>query len=179
MTDEELVVIRIRKSLRERLVNLAKKKDTTLTALTNDAAEVYLQENEYTFQDFLDVLKNHPTLRVYVEMIKKEFTGCPSNLCKTIIDIIKGRNAQILSETFDTINEKIESFEKKKIHGIFLHFSMLKPDIRRVNDTLASLQEFVKLGIISGADIHEVDKAEDEKVLLFISYKKEGEDAKK
>ncbi len=89
VTERDTVVTRIRKDLRERLSSLADKRNTTILSQLNKATEEFLQNNEYNFNDLLNVIEEIPTLRIHMELLKKEFEGCPSNLCKGLISIIK------------------------------------------------------------------------------------------
>ena len=117
----EVMVMRVEKKLKERLNKLAEKRKATLTSITSEALLKFLEQEEYNFDDFMDIIQKIPSLNLHKEMIQKEMRGCPAVICKQIIDIINNNNAFVFEEEFETINKKINSLENPKsdISGIF------------------------------------------------------------
>ena len=169
---ENYVITRIREDLRSRLSNLAQKKNTTITALTNKAVETFLEENEYTFEDIEKVIDQADSLRVYKEIIKKELEDCPSSTCKDLLDIIK--NTILFQESFETIRDRINSLDKKDLFGIFLHISMKNFEINKVNEITSYLKGYIETNSIK-ASAGTAKNAITNKILLFASYDKKGE----
>jgi predicted DNA-binding protein len=178
--DKETLVMRIEKNLKERLENLSSKRKETLTYLTSEALKKYLEENEYTFNDVLDVVEKIPSLRIQKEKIKSEIKGCPSDMCKQIINTINNKQVFLFEEDdFDALVDRIRNLEKKNLYGIFIHITSEKQeDINKVNESLQEITEILKesklnLGAGMKGNNHK-------KILLFVSYnKKESDDEKK
>jgi len=177
--DDELVIIRVRRDLRKRLSNLAKKKETTITSLSNLAIKKFLNTEEYTFQDLMRVIDKISTIKLHREMIMKELSECHNLECKDIIEIIKDKKAFLFEEKLEDIIKKIESLKKSKLSGLFIHFSMKKLDVNQLNEVMnkiGDIFEEIEMDIRARAKISKEDK-----ILLFVAYdkKEEGEDSGK
>lgn len=171
---KEVIVMRIEKKLKERLNKLSEKRKATITSLTSDAIKRFLEQEEYNFDDFLNLVKKIPSLNLHEEMIKKEMGGCPPIICKQIIDIIGVDNAFVFEEKFETINKKITSLEKSNISGIFLHFSIQENHTNEINEIMKNVVNIFENKIKSGAVIKQNPQS-DNKILLFVVYnKKDG-----
>ena len=172
--EKEVVVMRINKELKKRLDGLAKKRDATLTSLTNDAITKFLDSEEYNFQDLLEIINTMPSLKASVEKISQEMKGCPSFVCKQIIDIIKGKQVFLYEEDFNSIQQRLEKIDQKNLEGVFLHLTIKGNEINKINETLKKANEILnkikpKIGVGAKSNDHE-------KVLLFLAYnKKEGD----
>lgn len=177
---QNFVVTRIREDLRDRISDLAKKKGATLTSLINLAVERLLEQEEYTFEDFLKVAEEIPSLRLHQELIKKEMKECPPGVCKELIEIIKDKDAFIFEESFENIKKKIDSLEKPNLYGTYLHISIKENHTNQINDILKHMANtFKNSKIRGGAAIRQGKDVEGDKILLFVAYnKKEGENGK-
>ena len=123
----------------------------------------------------MDIVQKIPSLNLHKEMIQKEMVDCPAVICKQIIDIIdKNDNSFVFEEKFETINKKINSLEKSKsnISGIFLHFSVQKNHTNEVNEIMKNILNLFGDKIKSGGVIRQNEQL-DNKILLFVIYKKE------
>jgi len=172
--EKEVVVMRIDKSIRDRLDKLAEKRKATLTSLTNDALERFLDAEECTFQDLLEIIETIPSLRVSVNKITQEMKGCPPFICKQMIEIIKGKQVFLYEESFDSIEKRMKELDKKNLDGIFMHLTIKGDQINKINETLKKVTEILKgneirIGVGAKGNDHE-------KILLFAAYgKKECE----
>lgn len=169
---KETLVMRIEKSLKDRLEDLSFKRNETLTHLTSEALKKYLEENEYTFKDVLDIVDSIPALKINKEKIKSEIKGCPANMCKQIIDIIKSKQVFLFEEEdFDALVKRIQNLEKKNLYGIFIHItSKNQEDINKVNESLQKISDILKDTKLNlGAGMKGNDHS---KILLFVSYNK-------
>jgi len=180
---EELTVMRARKDYRDRLVHLANKRKQTLTAITNEALEKFLIEQEYTFDDLLKVIDTIPSLKVSIDKIKSEIPiECPALICKQIIETIKDKQVFLFEESLDTLVDRIENLNKINLYGVFIHITTKGEQLNKVNEILKKITEILKNKIINLGAIGAGMKGNDhDKVLLFVSYnKKEGDgDGKK
>jgi len=168
--EKDVVVMRIAKTLKERLDKLSKKRKSTLTFLTNEALERYLDMEEFTFEDLLAVMQDISSLSPSVEKIKNEMKGCPAPICKRIIEIIKDKQVYLFEDTISTIEERIKNLEKQNMYGMFIHFTMKNDEINKINETLQKITEFIKidkikLGVGARGNDHE-------KILIFVAYNK-------
>lgn len=179
-TKKETLVMRIEKDLKDRLDDLAFKRKETLTYLTSTALKKYLEENEYTFRDFLDIVDKIPALKIHKEKIKSEIKGCPPSMCKQMIDTIKDKQVFFFEEkTLDTIIKRIIDIEKNGLYGIFISITAkAQKNINKVSETLQKINEILegkKINLGAGMKGNDHDK-----ILLFVSYnKKESKDGKK
>ena len=91
---------------------------------------------------------------------------------KGIIDIIKDREVLLFQEDFNSIKTRAEKINKEGIYGIFIYFKFKDLDINRMNEVLSNFksQKGKKIQLKIGA--RTTDK--EDKILLFVSYKKEG-----
>lgn len=171
--ESPFVPVRISRDLHERMTRVAKRERKTMTSIMGQAAEMFLNENEYSYNDLLEIIQTNPFLQFHQNTIKKEMENCPSLTCKQLIDIIKERNATLFEETFETVAERIDTLNLENIYGIFIHFS-IQSGINRVSEIIGVINEKIKdQGILIGADVR--TKADQEKILLIISYKKDGD----
>ncbi len=172
---EELVVMRLRKDLHTRLVGLADKKCVTLTALTNAAIKRYLETHEITIKDLLEVIEQIPSLKLHKEIIKKELDGCPSTVCKQIINMVHGRRSFVFEGDFETTKAKIESLGKSNLYGLFMNISMKHFDMNKSSDFLNQIQVMLKKNnslLEAGLNMGNSEK---DRILMFVSYKKEDD----
>lgn len=165
---EEYVIMRAKAKFRDRLLELAKKRKKTLSALTDEALETFLQNEEYVFTDVLAVVDKIPSLKVSIEKIKSEMSQCPAQICKQIIDIIDGKDVFLFEENFESIQKKIEEVDKSNLSGIFLHISMKDNKQNEINEMLQKIGETLKdlkinIGIGAKRDDHD-------KIFLFLAY---------
>ena len=173
--NKEFMAIRIDKNLKDRFKNLVKKRDTTSTSLLNQAIKNFLKNNEYDFNDLLKLINEVQTLKVHYGLIKKEIQGCPNNLCAEIIEVIQDKEAFFFEESFEGIENKINSLEdKERLYGIFLHFFVKDTDVNELNkmvsNTLKLLKD-IKVNFYVG-----LKKSNKDKIFMFVGYnKKEGE----
>lgn len=171
--EKDVVIMRMTKVLRERLLKLAEKRKTTLTSLTKEAVERFLDQEEYIFEDVLEVIENIPSLRVHKELIIKEMKKCPPRICKEMVETLKDKEAFVFEEKFKTINDKIKTLEKLNLYGIFLNISTKENHTNEINEILKKISDLFK-DIRLSAGIKESSK--EDKILLFISYNKKGSD---
>jgi len=171
------MIMRIEKEIKERLNKLAKKRKATLTSLTREAVLKFLEQEEYNFEDFMNIVERIPSLNLHKEMIQKEMGGCPTIMCRKIINIIgNSDNVFVFEEKFETIDKKIDSLEKSKpdILGIFLHFSVRENHTNKINEIMKKIASIFGNKIKSGGVIKQNPQL-DNKILLFLVYnKKEG-----
>ena len=168
--------MRIEKGLKDRLEDLSTKRKETLTHLTSEALKRYLEENEYTFKDVLDIVDVMPALKINKEKIEHELKDCPQSMCKQIINTIKNKEVFFFEEkTLDTIVQRIKDIEKEGIYGIFISITAkAQKDINKVSETLQKINEILKGKKINlGAGMKGNDH---DKILLFVSYNKKGEE---
>jgi len=172
----ETLVMRTDKSIKDRLDKLAGKRKATLTSLINEALEIYLNNMEYTFEDVLEIIDNIPTLKIHKAKIKKEMDGCPSMMCRQIIETIKDKRVFLFEEdNLDLLVERIEKISKKDLYGIFIHITA-KEKINKVNESMQKISEILKTEKINlGAGMKGNDH---DKILLFVSYNKKDGEAK-
>jgi len=167
--ERDVVVMRLNRGLKERLDNLAKKRNTTLTSLSSNAIEKFLDEEEYNFQDFLSVVDSIPSLSIHKQKIEMEMNGCPPIACKQLIDIIQDREVFLFEETPESIEERIKSIDTKDLYGIFTHLTI--EDVNKVNEILKKIIEALKnpisLKIGFGARNNHHNR-----ILLFVAYNK-------
>jgi len=178
--DRDVMVMRVNKELKKRMENLAEKRKATLTFLASEALERYLDSEEYTFEDFINLVEKIPSLNLHKEMIQKEMNGCPGIICKRIIDIIgDSNNVFVFEEKFETIDKKINSLEKSKpdISGIFLHFSVRENHTNEVNEIMKKIANIFGNKIKSGGIIKQNPEIND-KILFFLAYNKKEEKIK-
>lgn len=176
--EKDVVVMRITKSIKERLDKLAEKRKATLTSLTNEALERFLDAEEFTFEDLLAVMKDISSLTPSMEKIKNEMTGCPAPICKQAIEIIKDKQVYLFEDTLATIEERAKNIEKQNLYGIFIHLTIKGNEINKINEALQKITDNlknnkVKIGVGAKSNDHE-------KILLFVAYnKKEEKDDKR
>ncbi len=172
---KELMVMRIEKNLKDRLSKLANKRKATLTSLTSEALLKYLEQEEYNFGDFMELIKKIPSLNLHKDMIEKEMVGCPAVICKQAIDIIDHQNTFVFEEKFETINKKIESLKDSDISGIFLHICVQNNHTNEINEIMKNVVNTFGNKIKNGAAIKQNPQSENN-ILVFIAYnKKRGE----
>lgn len=178
MTKDEFVVLRAKEPIRDRLLGLAKKRNQTLTAITDIALESFLDNNEFTFEDLLGDIATISSLVPSLETIRAEMKDCPAHICKQIRDLIKGKEVFFYKEKMDTIQKRIKELDKKNLEGIILHLTFEGTDVNKINEMLKKVSEELK-----GTNVRFVAGARSnshENILLFVAYnKKEGEDGKK
>jgi len=171
-------IVRLDGGLRNKLSKLAEKKKVTLYSLTNKAVETFLDVEQYTFQDVLDLIHNIPSLQIHEVYIKKEFEDCPGAVCKKIIQTVENKDAFIFEEKLENLDTKIKSLNKDKIFGIYCIFLINSPSLNKINEHVNNIHNFFhkdKTNVLLNFDIKtDKDRTQDE-VILFISYKKEGD----
>lgn len=173
---KEVLVMRIEKDLKDRLSKLAGKRKATLTSLTNEALIKYLEQEEYNFDDFMDLVKKIPSLNLHKDIIEKEMKGCPAMICKQAIDIIDHHPTFVFEEKFESIDEKIKSLEgTQDVSGIFLHISVQSNHTNEINEILKNVLNVFGNKIKSGAVIKQNPQSEN-KILVFVAYNKKEED---
>lgn len=172
MNPNNLVVMRAKKDFRDRMMHLAEKRKKTLTAITNEALEKFLENQEYTFNDFLNFIDTIPTLRVSREKIEDEMKNCPAIICKQIIETIKDKEVFLFEESLDTLIKRIEGIDKNNLYGVFIHLT-IKEELNKVTEILKRISEILKnkkvnLGAGMRSNTHN-------KILLFVAYNKKEE----
>lgn len=168
--EKQALVLRIPTKVKERLENLSDRRDKNLTNITNEALQYYLDHFEYTFEDLLEIAETIPSLRINKEKIKHEMKGCPSPMCKQIIDTIKGKSVFLFEEeNLDSLVKRISEIEKENLFGIFIHItSKTQEDVNKVNESLQKITEIlndIKLNLGAG-----MKGNNHHKILLFVSY---------
>jgi len=172
---KDVLVMRIEKNLKDRLSKLAGKRKATLTSLTSEALIKYLEQEEYNFDDLMELIKKIPSLTLHKDMIQKEMTGCPAVICKQAMEIIDHHNTFVFEEKFETINKKIESLKGSDISGIFLHISVQNNHTNEINEIIKNMNLIFENKIKSGAAIKQNPQSEN-KILVFVAYNKKEED---
>jgi hypothetical protein len=173
MAKEDFVVLRAKEQIRDRLFELAKKRNQTLTAITDIALENFLDNNEFTFEDLIIAISKIPSLSPSVERIKNEMNGCPASICKQIMDIIDGKEVYLFEDNFETIADRVKKLDKENLVGIFVHITVKGNEINKVNETLKKIAEAlenskIRLSVGAKSNNHE-------KMLLFVAYNKKEE----
>lgn len=172
---EELGIVRIQKELHSRLSSLSKKKTTTMTALANKAIKNFLQAEEYTVEDLFEVIDKIPSLNIHKDLIKEIFEGCPSRICKDIIEIIRNKEAFFFEYSFDELAKKMISIKKDDVYGVFIHISMKEDlDVNKANNLMANIAQYFnnpKIFLRAGVK----SKTNSDRLCLIVSYKKIGE----
>ncbi len=175
---EEFVVMRARKEIRNKMFELARKRNKTLTAITDQALKEFLENNEFTFEDLLLVIQNIPSLNPSIEKIKNEMNGCPASICRRIMEIIQDKQVYLFEGNFEEIEERIKNLDRANLSGIFIHLTIKEHKINKINEILKKITEILKGSKIKlhfGAKSNHHDK-----FLLFVAYnKKESENVKK
>jgi predicted DNA-binding protein len=172
MADKDIIAVRLNSGIRDRLDDLSKRRNTTLSSLSNSAIEKFLNEEEYNFQDFLKEVDLIPSLSLNKVKIETEMKDCPPFLCKQIIDIIKGKEVFLFEATPEDVEDRIKNIDTKNLYGIFIHLTI--EDINKLNETIKKIinslknPKELKLGFGAKNNHHN-------KILLFVAYNKKGE----
>lgn len=174
---ESLGIIRIRKDLRSRLALLSKKRKTTLTSLANQAIEKFLGEEEWTFEDIIKIVEETPSLKVHKEIIKEELEKWFPGMYGGLFAILEDKVSFLFKENFDSLDERLILLSKENPFGLYIHFAMHEPNINRVNEIIKRFEILFKgKNVKFMVDMMRTSK--EERILLFVSYKKEEKDGK-
>ncbi|MEK6914981.1 MAG: hypothetical protein AABW89_00370 [Nanoarchaeota archaeon] len=170
-TDEESVVIRLKKDLHTRLSTLAEKKSKTITALTNMAIEQFIDLHEWEFKDLEKVIEHMPSLKIHLETIKKYLGNAPSYVYRDIINVIDKNETFMFEESLENIENRINNLDRTAVNGIYIHFAMKKTDISKISEIMKNIVGTIKSELIKVKAVA-LEGAEDDRILLFISYLK-------
>ncbi|UCD20576.1 MAG: hypothetical protein JSW08_02245 [archaeon] len=172
MAEENIRIMRVDKKIAEEAKRIAQSNKMSLKHFVDEALTKQIEVYEYNFEALIKIVEESPTLQPHKEVIQKEMAGCPLSISKDVIQIIKGRDSFVLEGSPEEITKELSKVDTKKMYGFFLHISLKDISMEKIQKIMDKVNKTLSKNIINKIGVR---KSEEDKILLFLSYKKESE----
>lgn len=178
MAEENIALVRAKKSLRDDSLKMAEDNNMSLKAFVDEALEKQIGDYKYSLKNLMKEAEKISSFSLYSEKIKKEFRGAPKRILKGPVNFLESNKKIFLFETkMDELEEKIlKKIPQEGVKEIFVSANVKNEgESNKFSEIIIGLgNKLGERGIKINAVAHEID--DDLRVLLFVSYKKKGDD---